>query len=59
MDMTDGVTCLHLINVHFPQVMRAGHSYLNHLMDWLHLMAIIKRPLIIGVDFDYINLMLG
>ena len=57
--MTDVVTCLRLINVHFPQVTRAGHSYLNHLMDWLLLMAIIKRPLIIGGDFDYMNVMLG
>ena len=30
----------------------AGHHYLDHLTDWLYLMAITDKNLIIGGDFN-------
>ena len=56
MDMTDGINEFRVVNVHFPQEFtRGGHSYLNHLMDWLHLMAKTRRPLILGGDFNCVE----
>ena len=56
MDVTDGTNDFRVVNVHFPhEVTRGGHSYLNHLMDWLHLMAKTHRPLILGGDFNCVE----
>ena len=56
MDVTDGINEFRFVNVHFPhEVTRSDHSYLNHLMDWLHLMAKTQRPFIIGGDFNCVK----
>ena len=56
MDVIDGTNEFCFVNVHFPhEDNRGGHSYLNHLMEWLHLMAKIRRPLIIGGDFNCVE----
>ena len=55
-DVTDGTNEFRFVNVHFPhEINHGGHSYLNHLMDWLHLMAKTRRPLIIGGDFNCVE----